>query len=154
MGWFGNKGKTQTQTRPTSAPRGVFSAPTIALREGTQVKLVNVDEEFIAYARANYPKLPRVGHEIPVTVATDGAHINVFFGGRVVAQVEEQIATYYIDEFKLMRKVGYAGKTNALIKPATGKSSHAISLNWGEGAAYDGGIIGDSAMIAGRGVKY
>ena len=129
MGLFG-RAKTSSQTFETAVP----------LRQGTFIPLANVSDDFVEYARANYPREPKVGHLVPVLCGWQSGHIFVWHDGKQVAEMDSRSVSMYEPEFVSLAKAGKVGSTQAAIKWAGSKSPHSLALNWGA-AAYDGGIL-------------
>jgi len=129
MGLFGKK-----------TPQPTVMA-TVELRQGTQVPLVDVNPQFVEFARANIKRQPSIGHPVPVQVALNGSDIAVYYNGQYVARMEPNMVELYEPEFATLAKLGRVGTTLAYIKWDGAKTPHALSLNYGTRAAHDGGIL-------------
>jgi hypothetical protein len=128
MGLFGKKPKASSLE-----PR--------KLRQGTQVAMVDVDSEFVEYARTHVGKTPKLGHIMRVFVQADKDNILVIHNSKVVGKMRPEMVRNYIGEVRALVGMGQIGWTEAAIKWEGSKSPHALLLNWGSGAADDGGIL-------------
>lgn len=113
---------------------------TYPLKQGTQIPLANVSSEFIARARRDYPRQPKIGHVVPVAVGLKQGRITVWFDGHPVAEMGQRESAWYMDEFQALARRGKLGLTDAYIKWEGSKSPHALALNYGKNAAFGGGI--------------
>ena len=129
VGIFG-RAKTASELVVTSVP----------LRQGTFIALANVNGDFVEWARANYPREPKLGHRVPVLCGWQSGGVVVWHDGKQVAEMDARFVPAYESEFLLLAKQGKVGSTEAAIKWAGSKSPHGLCLNWGAGA-YDGGIL-------------
>jgi hypothetical protein len=127
MGLFGNKTKASNLE-----PR--------KLRQGTEVAMVDVDSEFVKYARTNVGKTPKLGHIMRVFVQAEKDNILVIHNSKVVGKMKPDMVRNYIGEVRALIGMGQIGWTEAAIKWEGSKSPHSLLLNWGSGAA-DGGIL-------------
>ena len=114
---------------------------TVILKQGTQIPLTKVSPQFVERARREYPREPKIGHVVPVAVGLKQGRITVWFDGHPVAEMDPRCADWYMDEFQTLARRGKLGVTDAFVKWDGSKSPHALSLNWGKGAAYGGGIL-------------
>jgi hypothetical protein len=111
-----------------------------ALRQGTQIALVDVEPDFVAFVRETKPKVPRLGHEVPIALVKRGEQVLAFYDDQQVGTLSPDLLGYYADEFDALERRREYGLTVAYIKPEGAKSPHAAALNWGRGAV-DGGIL-------------
>ena len=128
MGLFSSKPKV-----PTGIPR--------PLKQGTQIPMVDVDKDWVDWARANRPREPKIGHVIGVALWAQGQEILVLGGnGGTAGRIDPRIADLYIPELIRIQARGYIGTTDAFVKWEGSKTPHAVCLNWSERAASGGGI--------------
>lgn len=111
------------------------------LHQGTQIEVTWVDPQLVEYAQTNLPREPKIGHRYPVGLTVNGGRIVIAAHGREVATFHEGAARYYIDDLNRLRSAGYFGTTDLLVRFVGSRRNHAIALNYGSGAAFDGGII-------------
>ena len=110
------------------------------LRQGTSIAMVNVPDQVITWARTNWPRLPKFGHEFPVELTTDKQNILVTHLGQYIGILNPKFNDYYWRDLNGLTVLNQYGATTAAIKWDGAKSPHCVFLNWGSGAA-DGGIL-------------
>ena len=127
MGLFSSKPKA-----PTGVPH--------PLKQGTQISMVDVDEQWVQWARSEKPKEPRMGHRCGVGLWAQGNDIFVLAGdGGTVGRMNPKMADLYLPELLRLQQRGRIGTTDAYVKWEGSKGAHSISLNWGQ-RAVGGGI--------------
>lgn len=125
-----------------SSKRGPQESTPHPLQQGTQIPMVDVNEEWVAWARAEKPREPRLGHRCGVALWAQGEDILVLAGnGGTVGRMSPKMADLYIPELLRLQKRGRIGTTDAFVKWEGSKSPHAISLNYSENAVVFGGIL-------------
>ena len=122
-----------------STKRGPQQSTPHPLKQGTQIAIVDVNEEWVAWARAEKPREPRLGHRCGVALWAQGDDILVLAGnGGTVGRLSPRMADLYLPELLRLQKRGRIGTTDAFVKWEGSKSGHTVSLNWGERAVLGG----------------
>jgi hypothetical protein len=135
MGLFGKK-------KPTNlgAPRAKTRNP-YRLRSGTQVPVTGISDLTAKWARETFERKPKLGHVFTVEVHLVGQDIVAIYQDKQVAIMHPDFKRYYIEDMRILSGRGQYGLTELAVKPVGAKSPHALLLNWGSGAAYDGGLL-------------
>lgn len=110
------------------------------LRRGTTIGLVNVEPDFVTYARENGTRVPRMGHEAPIALVLEGNRVLAYYDADLVGEINPDYVPWYVDEFRTLQSRKQFGRTVIYVKPEGAKSPHSVALNWGTGA-FDGGIL-------------
>ena len=103
--------------------------------------MVNVPDQIITWARTNFPRVPKNGHELPVELTTQKNNILVTYQGQYIGTLDPKFNDYYWKDINGLTVLGQYGTTTAAVKWDGAKSPHCVFLNWGSGAAFDGGIL-------------
>jgi hypothetical protein len=134
MGLFGKK-----------APAPTATLEAYELRRGTGIGMVDVDPQFIDWARANCEYVNNRGHKVTfVALVLDKGNIRVLHEGRQVGRMDPGLVDHYAEDLLWLQRHGKVGVTDAFVKKAGAKRPHELSLNWGRGA-FDGGLLKSSA---------
>ena len=119
-----------------------MKARSYPLKQGTQIPMVDVSDEWVAWARAEKPRQPKIGHVVGVALWVSGQDILVLAGaGGTAGRMDPRMTDLYIPELLRIQTRGWIGTTDAFVKWEGSKSPHAISLNYSENAAAFGGIL-------------
>jgi len=138
---FGRQAKGENVGLFSSKP-DPMRARSYPLKQGTQIPMVDVSDEWVAWARAEKPRQPKIGHVVGVALWVSGQDILVLAGtGGTAGRMTPRLADLYIPELLRLQKRGCIGTTDAFVKWEGSKSPHAISLNYSENAAAFGGIL-------------
>lgn len=111
------------------------------LRRGTQIPMVDVEPDFVAFARETKPRVPRLGHESPIALVMVGGEVVAYYDDQRIGRMDPRFVDYYADEFATLQRRKQYGQTVVYIKPEGSNAPHAIGLNRGTGAIVDGGIL-------------
>jgi hypothetical protein len=103
--------------------------------------MVNVPDQIVEWARTNFPRIPKNGHEFPVELTTQKDKIVVTYLGQYIGTLDPKFNDYYYRDINGLTVLGQYGTTTAAVKWEGAKTPHCVFLNWGSGAAYDGGIL-------------
>lgn len=139
MGIFGKKKAAQQSSAVPYNP--LHNRQPHTLRQGTSIAMVNVPTEVISWARTNFPRVPKFGHEFQVELTTQKNDILVTYQGQYIGMIDPKFNKYYWRDINGLTIMGQYGVTTAAIKWNGSKSPHCVFLNWGSGAAFDGGIL-------------
>ena len=110
------------------------------LRQGTSVAMVNVPPEVITWARTNFPRVPKYGHEFPVELTTDKKRIVITHLGQYIGTLDPTYNDNYWQDINGLTVLNQYGAATAAIKWDGAKTPHCVYLNWGRGAQ-DGGVL-------------
>lgn len=138
MGIFGKKKAAQQQ--PLMPYNPMQNREPYTLRQGTSVPMVNVPDQVITWARTNWPRVPKFGHEFPVELTTQKKDILITHLGQYIGILDPKFNEYYWRDINGLTVLNQYGAATAAIKWDGAKSPHCVFLNWGSGAA-DGGIL-------------
>jgi hypothetical protein len=136
MGLFGRK----QQQQPVMPYNPMKDRQPYKLRQGTSIAMVNVPDQVVTWARTNWPRVPKFGHEFPVELTTDKKNILITHLGQYIGILDPKFNDYYWRDINGLTVLGQYGETTAAIKWDGAKTPHCVFLNWGSGAA-DGGIL-------------
>ena len=139
MGLF-SKAKA-TQQQPVMPYNPTKDRQPHKLRQGTSIPMVDVPDQVVIWARANWPRVPKFGHEFPVELTTQRDKILITYQGQHIGILDPKFNEYYWQDINGLTVRGQYGETTAAIKWDDAKSPHCVFLNWGSGAAFDGGIL-------------
>jgi len=102
--------------------------------------MVDVPPEVVTWARTNFPRLPKFGHEFPVEITTDKKRIVVTHLGQYIGTLDPTHNDNYFQDINTLTIMDQYGATTAAIKWDGAKSPHCVFVNWGRGAV-DGGVL-------------
>ena len=138
MGLFGKKRTEQQQ--PVMPHNPMKDRQPYKLRQGTSVAMVNVPDQVVTWARTNWPRVPKFGHEFPVELTTQKDKIVITHLGQYIGILDPNYNDNYWKDINGLTVLNQYGAATAAIKWDGAKSPHCVFLNWGRGAQ-DGGVL-------------